>query len=172
MMEATETIQKPEKKAKKHRAPWEKEGTYKYLQKVLRRIEGKLDDVRRNQRYITKGLDLAGYLVFDQPFVHDLMCDNEVDVLVLEELYAAGEDGKLPRDIAQAINKHMHSRRFQSWHIRYILRRMNRKLDQQIGEAVAEKRGMNWALTRFSRKAWGLRKEELAQSGLGVQPEP
>jgi hypothetical protein len=39
---------------------------------------------------------------------------------------------------------------------------MNRKLEQQIGERVAEKRGMCWALTRFAHEAWGLRKEELS----------
>jgi hypothetical protein len=162
MMEATETIQKVEKKPKKYRAPWEKEGTYKHLQKVLRRIEGKLDDVRRNQRYITKGLDLAGYLVYDQNYVHEVVCTNEIDVMVLEELYSAGEDGRLPKDIAAALNKHFHSRHYQPWHIRYILRRMNRKLkQQQIGEKVAEKRGMQWALTRFGRKAWGLKREEI-----------
>jgi hypothetical protein len=121
-----------------------------------------LDDVRRNQRYITKGLDLAGYLVFDQSYIHDTVCTNEVDTIILEELHNAGEDGILPRDIANTVNKLMHTRRFQPWHIRYILRRMNRKLEQQqIGERVAEKRGMRWALTRFARKAWGLRKEEI-----------
>jgi len=37
--------------------------------------------------------------------------------------------------------------------------------ESQTGAAdwreVAEKRGMQWALTRFGRKAWGLRKEEV-----------
>jgi hypothetical protein len=162
-MKTTETIQKPEKKAKKYRPPWEKEGTYKYLQKTLRRIEDKLDDVRRTQRYEIKGLDLAGYLVFDQGYIHEVVCTNEIDVLVLEELYGAGEDGKLPRDIALAVNRLMHTRRFQPWHIRYVLRRMNRKLEQQIGQKIAEKRGMRWALTRFGRKAWGRSKEEVIE---------
>jgi hypothetical protein len=38
---------------------------------------------------------------------------------------------------------------------------MNLKLEQQIGERIAEKCGMQRALTRFGRKAWGLKKEEL-----------
>jgi len=163
-MEApTETMQEAEKKAKKYRPPWEKEGTYKHLLKVLHRIETKLDDARRTQRYMIKGLDLGGYLHFDRLYVHDLVCTNEVDVAVLEELHGAGEDGKLPRDVAFALNKHFHIRRFQPWHIRYILRRMNRKLEQHIGEKVAEKRGLRWTLTPFTRKAWGLAKEELSE---------
>lgn len=132
------------------------------MQKTLRRIEDKLDDVRRTQRYEIKGLDLAGYLVFDRNYVHDTVCTNDVDTIILEELHNAGEDGILPRDIANTVNKLMHTRRFQPWHVRYILRRMNRKLEQQIGERVAEKRGMRWALTRFAHEAWGLRKEELS----------
>jgi hypothetical protein len=165
MMEATETIQKAsekaEKKPKKYRAPWEKEGSYKYLLKTLRRIEDKVDALRITQRYITKGLDLGGYLIYDRPYLHEIVCTNEIDAMVLEDLYSAGEDGRLPKDIAAALNKHFHTRHYQPWHIRYILRRMNRKLEL-IGERIAEKRGMRWALTRFARKAWGLRKEELA----------
>lgn len=164
MMETNETIQngskKPKKPKKKYRAPWEKEGTYKHLHKDLHRSEDKLDDIRRTLRYINKGLDLAGYLLYDQNYIHDTVCTNEIDFMVLEELYSAGEDGRLPKDIAAALNKHFHSRHYQPWHIRYILRRMNRKLEL-IGERVAEKRGMRWALTRFGRKAWGLKREEI-----------
>jgi hypothetical protein len=138
-----------------------KGGTYKHLQKVLRRIEGKIDDIRRTQRYEIKGLDLAGYLIFDQNYVHEVVCTNEIDTFALEELYGAGEDGMLPKDIASALNKQFHTRHYQPWHIRFILRRMNSKLEVQIGERVAEKSGMRWALTRFGRKAWGLRKEEV-----------
>jgi len=163
MMEATETIQKSEKKVKKYRAPWEKEGTYKNLQKTFRRIEGKIDDLRRTLRYITKGLDLAGYLVFDQNYVHEVVCTNEIDIFVLEVLYGAGDDGVLPKDIAAALNKQFHTRHYQPWHIRFMLRRMNRKLEL-IGERVAEKRGMQWALTRFGRKAWGNTKEEISET--------
>ena len=50
------------------------------------------------------------------------------------------------------------------WRLGYGLRRVNRKLEQQIGEKMAEKRGMRWALTRFAGKAWGQRKGELFSS--------
>jgi len=170
MIEASETIQKGsekgEKKPKRYRAPWEKEGTYKHLHKDIHRSEDKIDGIRRDLRYIIKGLELAGYLVYDQPYIHETVCTNEVDVFVLEVLYGAGEDGLLPKDIAAALNKQFHTRRYQPWHIRYMFRRMNRKLKQPIGERVAEKRGMQWALTRFARKAWGLKREELfSQNG-------
>jgi len=103
--------------------------------------------------------------------IHEVVCTNEIDVLVLKELYAAGEDGKLPKDIAAALNKQFHTRHYQPWHVRFMLRRMNRKLESQIGEQIAEKRGMRWALTRFARKAWGLRKEEISSECARIKNE-
>jgi hypothetical protein len=37
---------------------------------------------------------------------------------------------------------------------------MNKMLDAILCKRVAEKRGKNWALTRFMREAWGSTKEE------------
>jgi len=166
MTETTETMQKAEKKPKKYRAPWEKEGTYKYLQRFLRRIEDKIDENRKMQRLVIKGLDLGGYLLFNRVYIHEMVCTGEVDDAVLEELYSAGPDGKLPKDVAYALNKQFHTRRYQPWHVRYILHRMNRRLEQLIGESVAEKHGMQWALTSFARKAWGLSKQELEKEDI------
>ena len=39
---------------------------------------------------------------------------------------------------------------------------MNKRLDAQIGKAVAEKRGLCWALTSFAENAWGATKEEIS----------
>jgi len=147
MMETSETIQRGEKKPRKIRSPFDKEGSFKYLQKWLRRVEDKVDEMRRTQRRIVKGLDLAGQMIFDRTYLEEQLHLNEVDVHILGELYDAGEDGRLPRDVAQSLNDRFHSRRFQPWHVRYVLHRLNRELEAQIGESVAEKRGMQWALT-------------------------
>ena len=113
MMEATETIQKPqekgEKKPKKYRAPWEKEGTYKHLHKDIHSIKDALNDIRRTQRRMMKGLEIGGYQVFDQPYIHETVCTNEVDVAVLANLDSAGEDGRLPKDIAATLNRLFHT---------------------------------------------------------------
>lgn len=163
-METTETIQKPKKKAKKTRSPFDKEGSFKYLQRWMRRIEDKIDNLGRRQRRIETGLDLGGYLLHNQVFIHDTVCKSEIDVLILEELYSAGEDGELPRDIAVVLNKRLHSRHWQPWHVRYALKRMNRKLEQEANEHIAEKHGLRWALTPFTRKAWRLTKKEALEA--------
>lgn len=169
MMETNETIQKaeqkPEKRAKKPRSPFDKEGSFKYLQRWLRRVEDKVDENRKVQWLIFDGLELGGYLLYDHVYIHEKVCTSEVDDAVLEELYSAGPDGRLPRDIAYALNKQFHTRYYQPWHVRYILRRMNNKLEKVRGQTVAEKHGMRWALTSFARKAWGLTKEEIIHTG-------
>ena len=38
---------------------------------------------------------------------------------------------------------------------------MNKRLDKQIGQKVAEKRGLKWALTSFAEAASELTKEEI-----------
>jgi hypothetical protein len=163
MMKTPENIQQEPKTARKTRSPFDKEGSFKYLQKTLHRFEDKLDDVRRQQRYMIKGLDLAHQLLFDRVYIHDTVCINEPDQIILEDLYAAGHDGKLPKDVATTLNKHLHSRHYKPWHVRYALKRMNRKLEQQIGQEVAEKRGLRWALTSLTRKAWGRTKEDVLE---------
>jgi len=40
------------------------------------------------------------------------------------------------------------------------IQRMNKRLDQEIAQKVAEKQGHKWALTSFARGAWGQTKEE------------
>jgi len=41
---------------------------------------------------------------------------------------------------------------------------MNKRLDKQIGQKVAEKRGLHWALTSFAEAASELTKEEIEES--------
>jgi hypothetical protein len=40
---------------------------------------------------------------------------------------------------------------------------MDKRLDAILGQRVAEKRGMRWALTSFMSDAWGSTKEELLE---------
>jgi len=161
MQETTETIQKAEKKPKKPRSPFDKEGSFKYLQRWMRRVEDKVDILSRKVTYAIEGLELAEMLGYNRPFLQKFVCQGDIDEAVLETLYEAGEDGLLPRDVANALNKMFHSRHWQPWHIRYILRRMNRKLETHFKKHVAEKRGMRWALTSWARRAWGSVKREL-----------
>ena len=66
-------------------------------------------------------------------------------------LFEAGSPGVLPKDLATKlarfkITRHQISRR---------ILRMNKRLEKEFGEHVAEKRGWHWALTRFAMEVWG-----------------
>jgi uncharacterized protein YpbB len=163
MMETNETIPKPQKKPSKIKSPFDKEGSFKYLQKTLRRMDDKLDEQRRTLHRIVKGLDLSGQLIFDRTYLEEVLHMNEADRLILTELSNADQEGRLPRDVATALNKELKTRHYQRWHVRFALYRMNRELEAQIGEVVAEKRHHRWALTPFARKAWKLTKQEFQE---------
>ena len=66
-------------------------------------------------------------------------------------LFEAGSPGLLPKDLAVKleqfkITRHQISRR---------ILRMNKRLEKEFGEHVAEKRGWHWALTSFAFEVWG-----------------
>src|SRR3972149_4760943 len=70
---------------------------------------------------------------------------------ILQVLYEAGSPGVLPKDLATKlarfeVTRHQISRR---------LLRMNKLLEKEFGEHVAEKRGWAWALTSFTVEVWG-----------------
>jgi len=95
--------------------------------------------------------------LFEPKYVEDVACADEIDQAILLELYHAGYGGVLPKDIADALNAY-ELNRFQ------VLRRiqhMNKLLEEEIAQRVAEKHGHRWALTEFTREAYDKSKEEL-----------
>ena len=65
-------------------------------------------------------------------------------------LFEAGSPGVLPNDLATnlarfKVTRHQISRR---------ILRMNKRLEKEFGEPVAEKRGWRWALTSFTTESW------------------
>ena len=66
-------------------------------------------------------------------------------------LLEAGNPGLLPKDLQAKlerfkITRHQISRR---------ILRMNKRLEKEFGERIAEKRGWHWALTCFGVDYWG-----------------
>jgi hypothetical protein len=43
---------------------------------------------------------------------------------------------------------------------------MNKRLEKEIGQRIAEKRGLKWALTSFAFEVWGETENELCQGHL------
>ena len=155
MVAASETSQLP----KRRRSQAEKVGRLKYIIELQHRILRQLSIMRTTQRYIIEGLDIGGYLHFDQPYVEKVCCRDEVDIAVLEQLFRAGEGGILPKDIALNLREYELDR----WQVFHRIQRMNKSLDEEIAKKVAEKRGHRWALTNFAYKAWKQTKGDLEE---------
>ena len=137
------------KECSKGRSQAEKVGRLKYNQQLLKRALGEIQEVKLMQRTILAGL--KGLFHFEKPMIQKIACVDEVDVEILDQLFEAGGAGLLPKDLAFrlsrfGVRRHQVSRR---------VLRMNKRLEQELGERVAEKRGWHWALTSFTFEVWG-----------------
>jgi hypothetical protein len=138
-----------EKTRSKGRSQAEKVGRLKYNQQLLKRALHDLEEVKLMQRTILAGL--KGMFHFEKPMIQKIACVDEVDVLILEYLYEAGNAGLLPKNLAAKliefkVRRHQVSRR---------ILKMNSRLEREIGEKLVEKRGWHWALTSFTFESWG-----------------
>jgi hypothetical protein len=116
---------------------------------LLKRALSEIEEVKLMQRTILAGL--KGLFHFEKPVIQKIACVDEVDVEIVELLFEAGGAGLLPKDLAVRLSqfrvrRHQVSRR---------VLRMNKRLEQELGERVAEKRGWHWALTSFAFDVWG-----------------
>ena len=140
-------------KTTKPRPIYMKKGSYKYLLELLHGIKRELRDVRNTQRIIAKGLE--HYFVFNEGFIAKVACRDEVDQAILEMLKTSPASGILPRDISREVQCGV-----TPWQVTLRIRRMNRRLDKQIGQKLAEKRGLHWVLTSFAEAASELTEEK------------
>jgi hypothetical protein len=144
---------------KKRRSRAEKVGRLKYIIELQHRILRQLSIMQTTQRYIIEGLDIGGYLQFDQPFIEKVCCRDEVDLAILDELFRAGDVGILPKDLALSLSRYELDR----WQVLRRIKGMNKRLKKEIAKRLAEKRGHRWALTNFAFKAWKQTYEELKE---------
>ena len=150
-----ETPEKPVQNPKKKRSQSDKIGRLKYNQQLLKQTLAEVEEVKLMLRTIFAGLKDS--FNFDKPLIERIVCQDEVDREILRLLYEAGSTGMLPKDLQSKleqfkVTRHQISRR---------ILRMNKRLEKEFGEHIAEKRGWHWALTNFAIEAWGKTKDEI-----------
>ena len=126
-----------------------KVGRLKYNQQLLKRAQKDIEEIKLTQRTILSGL--KDFFHFKQPIIEKIACLDGVDREILQVLFEVGSPGVLPKDLATRlarfkVKRHQISRR---------ILRMNKRLEKEMGEHVAEKRGWCWALTSFAAEVWG-----------------
>jgi hypothetical protein len=139
----------PVQNKKKRRSQSDKVGRLKYNQQLLKQALLEIEEVKLMLRTIFAGL--KGSFNFEQSLIERVACEDEVDREILQVLFEAGSPGVLPKDLATKlarfeVTRHQISRR---------ILRMNKRLEKEFGEHVAEKRGWCWALTSFTAEVWG-----------------
>lgn len=95
---------------------------------------------------MAKGLEHE--FLFDKDYIRAIACSDKIDQSILNILRHAPDSGILPKDITREVHG------ITPWQVTLRIRRMNKRLDKQIGQKVAEKRGLHWALTGFAETAW------------------
>jgi hypothetical protein len=121
----------------------------KYNQHLLKQTLAEIEELKLMLRTIFAGL--KGSFNFEQSLIERIACVDEVDREILRFLYEAGSCGMLPKDLQARlvqfkVTRHQISRR---------ILKMNKQLEKELGERIAEKRGWHWALTRFGLETWG-----------------
>jgi hypothetical protein len=148
-----ENAEKPVQNKKK-RSQSDKIGRLKYNQQLLKQALSEIREVKLMLRTIFAGL--KGSFSFDQSLIERVACRDEVDLEILQLLYEAGSSGLLPKDMQARLERFKVTRHQISRRILHI----NKRLEKELGEKVAEKRGWHWALTSFIVEAWGETEKE------------
>ena len=149
-----EESEKPVQNTRKKRSQSEKIGRLKYNQHLLKQTLAEVEEVKLMLRTIFAGLKDS--FIFEKSLIERIACTDEIDREVLQLLYETGSLGLLPKDLQDRLEKFKVTRHQIS---RRILR-MNKRLEKELGEQVAEKRGWHWALTRFTVESWGKSEKE------------
>jgi hypothetical protein len=144
-----ETPEKPAQNLKKKRNQSDKIGRLKYNQQLLKQTLAEVEEVKLMLRTIFAGL--KGSFNFDHLLIERIACKDNVDCDILQLLFEAGSFGLLPKDLAGRLEQFKVTR----FQISRRIRRMNKRVEKEFGEHVAEQIGWHWAMTSFARDSWG-----------------
>jgi hypothetical protein len=145
MESAEETVQNTKKK----RSRSDKIGRLKYNQQLLKQTLTEVEEVKLMLRTIFAGL--KGSFNFEKLLIERIACKDEVDREILQWLFEAGSFGLLPKDLAGRLERFKVTR----YKVSRRIQRMNKHLEKEFGEHVAEQRGWHLALTSFTVEALG-----------------
>ena len=95
--------------------------------------------------------ELRGSFNLEQSAIERVACVDEVDRKIVQLLFEAGNPGLMPKELQTKLERYKVTRH----QINRRILRMNKRLQKEFGELVAEKRGSHWALTSFTMEVWG-----------------
>jgi len=147
----------PETGVRRRRTQAEKVGRIKYIVYKLGRLERQLKLIDDRTKTLVQGLQ--DFMQFEKGYVEDVICQDEVDKLILQTLLEVGNAGILPSQLSAKLSRYHMDR----WRVTRRIQRMNKRLRKELGQSVAEKRGHKWAMTSFMHETWGSKMEEIRE---------
>jgi len=117
--------------------PPTKVGRRKWIIRTLKRMEDRQKRIDRRTRMLAAGL--RELFMLGEDYVSMVACQDENDVAILSALREAGATGRQSGELSAQLDVDHRdiSRRIQ---------RMNRRMEQEIGENIIQKRGHKWKL--------------------------
>jgi hypothetical protein len=140
---------------KKRRSPEQKYGKYKWLRILVRRNAEEIRDIKRILTGMTFGL--RHLMEFDSEYLLDMACVDGRDQAILDLLREVGPSGLSPKEIHSRLGRYG----LKYHHITRRITRMNKRMQNKIGQRAAEKVGRNWALSDFLVRNWNVKKTEV-----------
>ena len=150
METASQSAQNGSKKPKKRRSQEEKIRQRKWIILTLKRQDTLLKRIDRRTRMLAAGL--RELFILGEDYVSMVACEDEIDVALLNALHEAGAAGRQSGELAVQLNidHRQVSRRIQ---------RMNKRMEQEIGENIVEKHGHKWKLIPRLRRDFAAARE-------------
>lgn len=142
-----EDIEKAVQNQKKKRSQSDKIGRLKYNQQLLKQTLSEVEEVKLMLRTIFAGLKSS--FNFEQSLIERVAYEDEIDREIPQVLFEAGSYGMLPKEIAK-----LEKFKVQRFQVSRRINRMNRYLEKEFGEKIAERRGWHWVLTNFVTELW------------------
>ena len=115
----------------------EKYGKYKWIRMLIRRNSEEIREIKRMLRGLSRGL--SHLMDFDSGYLVNMVCRDSRDRTILDVLLAAGSDGLSPKETHAKVRRYG----LKYHHITRRIRRMNKRMQNEIGEQVADKVGRN-----------------------------
>ena len=145
------------KNVKKMRTLDQKYGKYKWMRILIDRNTEELREIRRIVTGLSRGLSYM--MDFESDYLGKMVCRDSRDEVILDVLCAAGPAGLSPKEIFLKVRRYG----LKYHHISRRIKRMNKRMQNEIGERVADKVGRNWALSDFMLHNWSVKMNELEE---------
>jgi len=143
MEKRLESAQKGSQKPQKRHSEEDKVGRRRWIVRTLKRMEDRQKRIDRRTRMLAAGL--RELFILGEDYVSMIACQDKIDVAILNALREAGATGRQSGELAAQLD-------IDHRDISRRIHRMNRRMEQEIGDNIIQKHGHKWKLISRLRR--------------------